>query len=106
MKLQTPITSYLLIAFFAAIICSCSSKDETYFVREGNIYFDDAMARLSPLERQRFENHGIEEIRGFLFRGEAKSCIVIFSLRDDIISHSPDPAFCYDNETNAYLERL
>lgn len=96
----------MLSAAFCLFAAGCSGTDNVPYVEAGNMFFDDAVDRLTTSERERFEDHGWDNIRGFLFRGERNTCVVIFSLRGDIISHSPDPAFCYENGTNRYLERL
>ena len=70
------------------------------------MYFDDAVSRLTPSERQELVENDPKYIRGFFFVGERKSCIVIFSVRPRLIHEGHNAAFCYDNKTNQYLEKL
>ena len=95
-----------LVIFMTTLIVGCSSSDEARYVRKGDLFFDDAMSRLSTVERERLEDNGTENIRGFLFRGERKTCIAILSIRTGLISHSHDPAYCYDNDSNQFVEKL
>jgi hypothetical protein len=89
----------------ATVACS-NDRDSTFFVTKGDMFFDDAMSRLTPAERQGLERNGPDYIRGFFFIGERKSCIVIFSVRPRLIHEGHDPGFCYDNKTNQFVERL
>ena len=70
------------------------------------MFFDDAMSRLTPSERQQLERNGPEYIRGFYFVGQRKSCIVMFSVRPRLIHETYNPAFCYDNKTNQFVEKV
>jgi hypothetical protein len=89
-----------------ASIMACSSSDEARYVRKGDLFFDDAMSRLSPRELRRLEENGTDNIRGFAFRGEHKTCVVIFSVKNGLVTHAPDPAYCYDNNSNQFIEKL
>jgi len=90
----------------AILIVGCSNSDDTRYVGEGDLYFDDAISRLSPSERKRLEDNGPDKIRGFAFSGERKTCIVIFSIKEGLVTHAPDPAYCYDNNSNQFVEKL
>lgn len=68
------------------------------------MFLEDAMTRLTRDEKSRYERLG--KVSGFLFSGQKYTCIVIVSLSTDKINHAPDPAFCYDNNTNKFVERL
>jgi hypothetical protein len=100
------IPSAILAISLSVLTTGCSNRDGPQYVGQGDIFFDDAMTRLSPTERERLKLRGLENIRGFSFRGTRHTCIVILSLRNDLISHDPSPAFCYDNKTNQFEERL
>jgi hypothetical protein len=95
-----------LVICMTFLITGCSSPEEARYVRAGDLFFDDAMSRLSPAESDRLRDIGEENIRGFLFVGERRTCIVLFSVRTDVINHAPDPAYCYDKKSNQFVEKL
>jgi hypothetical protein len=70
------------------------------------MFFDDAMSRLSPVERRDLESLGPDYIRGFFFVGQRESCIVMFSVKPNLVHHGHNPAFCYENKTNQFVEKL
>ena len=90
----------------AVLVAGCSSSDDNRYVREGDLFFDDAMSRLTPSDRERLEENGPENIRGFAFKGDRKTCVVILSARENLVTHGPDPAYCYDNASNQFIEKL
>lgn len=96
-----------------ATACSSGAPETGMFVREdeprrdgdvSQILLADALSRLGPAERQGLERTG--EVAGFHFSGQTKHCLVIVSLRNDIINHRPSPTFCYGHKTNEFIERL
>lgn len=105
---------YVMLSLALAVAaCSQPSVEELAFVRRdggssksdpSQLFLDDALARLTPAERSDYERLG--NLAGFLFTGQTRTCIVIVSLRTDVINHNPDPAFCYDKSTNKFVERL
>lgn len=93
--------------------CSQPSAEELAFIRkdevrsegdQSHLFLEDALTRLTADEKSKYERLG--KLAGFLFTGQRYTCIVIVSLRTDVISHAPDPAFCYDKTTNEFVERL
>lgn len=68
------------------------------------LFMRDALSRLTDVERERFKSLG--QVRGFLFSGEKYTCIVVVSLRTEVMQHASDPVFCYDKITNTFAERL
>jgi len=98
--------AYCLVFCMTAFIAGCSGSHENSYVRKGDLFFDDAMSRLSPTDRERLEENGPENIRGFAFKGDRKTCVVVFSVRKKLVTHAPDPAYCYDNATNQFIEKL
>lgn len=68
------------------------------------LFLADALARLTPEERRRYGQSN--DVAGFLFQGEALTCIVVVNLKKDIVIHAPAPAFCYDKATNTFVKRL
>jgi hypothetical protein len=104
--MMTRAAGYSVISV-SILTASCSNpNDSNNFVKKGDVFFDDAYGRLSPLEHQELQRNGSENVRGFFFVGEHKSCIVIFSVRRGLVSHRPQPAYCYDRKTNQFIERL
>lgn len=99
------LASYPVVCM-AVLVAGCSSSDDNRYVRKGDLFFDDAMSRLSPNDRERLEENGLENIRGFAFKGDRKTCVVIFSVRKNLVTHAPDPAYCYDNASNQFIEKL
>jgi len=98
--------AYLLVVCVSVLVAGCSSSDENRYVRKGDMFFDDAISRLTLKDRLRLEKSGPENIRGFAFRGDRKTCVVIFSIKNNLVNHAPDPAYCYDNASNKFLEKL
>jgi len=70
----------------------------------GQLFLKDALARLTPAEKSRYDRLG--DVSGFLFSGQKFTCIVIVSLKADVIIHAPNPVFCYDITTNEFAKRL
>lgn len=111
MKLYELVSLGLAVA--SASACSQPSAEELLFVRKdesssksdpSQLFLDDALARLTPAERSDYERLG--NLAGFLFTGQTRTCIVIVTLRGDVINDKPAPAFCYDKSTNKFVERL
>ena len=69
-----------------------------------SLLLNDALNRLSPKERKVFDEIG--GVRGFIFHGQKLRCVVIVTVRQDVMMHMPDPAFCYRKKTNHYAGRL
>jgi hypothetical protein len=99
--------AHLAVASLSLATVACSNdRDSTAFEKKGNIFFDDAMTRLAPAERQGLEANGPDYIRGFMFTGERRTCIAIFSVRPRLIHEGHIPAFCYDKKTLRFIEKL
>ena len=99
----------------AILLCECSqrSPEERAFIHTdgvssqgvpSHLFLDDALTRLTSDERRRYERLG--KTAGFLFSGQKCTCIVIVTLRTDVVSDAGNPAFCYDKSTNEFVERL
>ena len=106
----------LIVAICAALLataCSPNIPDEVMFIRKdaprvegdiGPLLLDDALSRLTPDKRAHLERLG--QVAGFHFEGRKYQCIVIVTLRADVINHDPAPAFCYDKSTNEFVGQL
>src|SRR6187397_1251258 len=91
--------------------CSQSKPDDLWFIHQDEVraegdpsalFLADALSRLTHDEKSHYERLG--NVAGFEFRTQKYTCIVIVSLRTDVINHAPDPAFCYDESTNEFAQ--
>jgi hypothetical protein len=107
MRIHLAIYSALLIG-----ACVPSGDDERMLVRKSDpqvpgdpshLFLDDAFKRLSADEKRLYEP---DNTGGFLFEGRKSICIVLVTLRSDVLLHGPDPVFCYDKNTNHFEGRL
>ena len=103
----------LLIPGLLLGACSQRGAEERAFIHTdevssqgdpGHLFLDDALTRLTADERRRYERLG--KTTGFLFSGTKFTCIVIVTLRTDVINDAGNPAFCYVKGTNKFVERL
>jgi len=92
------------------ILCSCSQSDTVLIEPKAgaddleSMLLNDALNRLSPEERKVFDKVG--GVRGFIFHGQKLRCVVIVTVRQDVMKNIADPAFCYQKKTNHYAGRL
>jgi hypothetical protein len=91
---------------FAVLLNGCSETEDEMFVENGNVFFEDAISRLSDDEKKIFAETGEGKTRGFLFSGIQKTCIVLVTTKKDVLLHGPAPAFCYDRTSNEFVGRI
>lgn len=104
-----------IIFSLAVAVSSCSNPapEELAFVRKdapstsgdpSGLFLADALSRLTPEEQRRYGHSS--DVAGFLFQGAEFTCIVVVILNKDVVTHAPNPAFCYDKTTNKFVKRL